>query len=283
VNELDRDYVRPPLTWHGRIPVFSEKTEYVDNYEEISADHLAAYRKDGTNPFLPLQLWEDMEASTAELLQKYSAPGDVVLDVGVGMGRLLARFPGLKRYGMDISIGYLEIAQSKGIEVCYSLVEDMPFRRDLFDLVICTDVLEHVLDLNLCCSRILSVIKPGGALIVRVPYREELGSYADPASQYRFVHLRNFDEHSLRLLFERILGCEVTEVVKAVYAIPHRALQATRTGRVAAIAMRIARRLVSAAILMRLQQKLYLPMEINVVVRKPQGALASPAVMSRQL
>jgi hypothetical protein len=113
------------------------------------------------------------------------------------------------------------------------------------------------------------VIKPGGVLVVRVPYREDLGSYADPASQYRFVHLRNFDEHSLRLLFERIMGCEVVEVGKAVYALPRKALQVTRTRRLVAIAVRVARRILSAETLAHLQQKLYLPVEINVVVRKP--------------
>jgi 2-polyprenyl-3-methyl-5-hydroxy-6-metoxy-1,4-benzoquinol methylase len=281
MNELDFEYVRPPLGWHDSIPVFSERTEYVDNYEQISADHLAAYRKDGSNPFMSSELWEEMEASTAALLQKYSAAGDVVLDVGVGMGRLLARFPSLRRYGMDVSTGYLEIARSKGIQVCYSLIEDMPFGRDLFDIVVCTDVLEHVLDLNLCCSRILSVIKPGGVLVVRVPYREELASYADPACQYRFVHLRYFDEHSLRLLFERILGCEVAEVVKAVYALPRRVLQVTRTARLAAVATRVARRFVSPGILLRLQHKLYRPIEINVVVRKPREASSSAPLMSR--
>ena len=33
----------------------------------------------------------------------------------------------------DISFRYIEVAQSKGINVCYALVEDMPYEHDLFD------------------------------------------------------------------------------------------------------------------------------------------------------
>jgi 2-polyprenyl-3-methyl-5-hydroxy-6-metoxy-1,4-benzoquinol methylase len=67
--------------------------------------------------------------------------------------------------------------------------------------MVCADVLEHVLDLNLVCAKILSVLRPGGILIVRDPYREDLRAYTVPSCPYKFIHLRNFDENSLQLLF----------------------------------------------------------------------------------
>ncbi|MBN1886753.1 MAG: class I SAM-dependent methyltransferase [Thermoflexales bacterium] len=168
-------------------------------------------QRDGVNPFIREDLWVQSENSTVALIQKYSRPGDKILDVGVGLGRLLSHCPNLQKYGMDISLGYLEVAQSKGIEVCYALIEDMPYEGKTFGIVVATDVLEHVLDLNLCVAKILSVLVEDGVLIVRVPYREDLSQYVSPNYPYKYVHLRSFDESSLCLLFERVFQCKVIE------------------------------------------------------------------------
>jgi len=210
---------KEPIRFHGNIPVFSHPNEYTDNYRKISEDHLESLRRNGTNPFISEEILVQLEKSTVELIKKYSQPGNSILDVGVGLGRVLSHFPMLNRYGMDISMGYLEIAQVKGINVCYALVEDMPFISDFFDIVVCTDVLEHVIDLNFCCSRILSVVKKGGILIVRVPFKEDLSQYFMSTCPYEYVHLRTFDEHSLRLIFEKVFKCEFLEVSLSGYAV----------------------------------------------------------------
>lgn len=211
-------YAKEPISYHEGIPIFSKSDEFTDNYERISTDHLEHFRQHGENPFIPEDIWSDAEQSTIALVRKYARPGDVILDVGVGMGRLLEHFPTLRRYGVDISLGYLAVAKSKGIEVSFALAEELPFQEQSFDLVVCTDVLEHVLDLNLCSWSILSVLKPNGTLIVRVPYREDLSQYLEPTYPYKYVHLRNFDESSLRLHFEKVMGCRVVDITMAGYA-----------------------------------------------------------------
>lgn len=210
-------YIREPISLHDSIPIFSVTNEYTDNYEQISNDHLKSLCQNGINPWIPEDLWVKMEHSTVELVKKYSKPGDLILDVGVGLGRLLSHFPHLQRYGMDISFGYLEEAQAKGIKVSYAMVENMPYKEEIFDIVVCTDVLEHVLDLNLCIRRILSVLQPKGTLIVRVPLREDLATYWNNCSNYKYVYLRSFDEYSLRFLFERIMNCKIIETTVAAY------------------------------------------------------------------
>ena len=97
---------------------------------------------------------------------------------------MLQQFPALQRYGMDISQGYLEVSKAAGIDVCYSRLEDMPYHANTFDIIVCTDVLEHVLDLHRCCERLLDVLKDSGVLIVRVPVYEDLSRYLDPAFPY---------------------------------------------------------------------------------------------------
>jgi SAM-dependent methyltransferase len=264
---------RDPDSVVDGIPVFAERDEYVANYETIAADHLAAEGATGRNPFIEEQLWRDSEASTIELVRRYAATGDRVLDVGVGLGRLLAAFPELERHGVDISLDYLQRASSEGIDVAMARVEDLPYAPDTFDLVLATDVLEHVLDLNEAVRAMLRVLRPGGILIARSPNQEDLSHYLWASSPYRYVHLRTFDRASLVLLFDRVFGCEVLEVVEAGYAANGSCLRWVLPvpkwrGGVSAVVAGICR--IHPPWAGAILPRLYHPVEVNIVVRKPQ-------------
>lgn len=245
-------YRTEPLEVRDGIPRFSAENDYTRNYEAIARDHLESFHRDGSNPFIPEEMWLAAENSTAELVRRHVAGGRRILDVGVGMGRLLSRFPDLERYGMDISFGYLRHAQRCGIEVCYAMIEDMPYREEYFDAVVCTDVLEHVLDLNLCVRNILRPLKRNGLLFVRTPYREGLEGYTSPDLPYEYVHLRSFDEHSLTLLFTRIFRNRVLEHRFVHYEGPKQGGAGDRL----------------RGILRKARGKRPPPVEINVVVQK---------------
>lgn len=153
-------YIKTPLYIKNEIPYFSKNSNYVSNYEKISKDHCEFIKKTNKlNPFIPEDLWRESEDSTINLLKKHVSKNGKILDVGVGLARLLDSFPDNERYGMDISNSYLLIAKDKGINVCFSLIEDCPYKTDFFDIIICTDVLEHVLDLNLAITNMLRVLK----------------------------------------------------------------------------------------------------------------------------
>lgn len=210
-TQFPTPYAYEPLIIEKGLPVFSERDAYSENYDKIADEHLTHMSSGGGNPFIPEGLWNEMEESTVLLLRKYTKDGDRVLDAGVGLGRLLSRVPNLDRYGVDISLGYLERAREQGIQVCLAKLEDLPYKAEFFDAVVATDVLEHVLDLNLCVRKLLKVLKPGGVVIIRVPYKEDLSPYTHPDFPYEFVHVRNFNEHSLTLLFTKIFPSEVLE------------------------------------------------------------------------
>lgn len=271
---MNSAYKKTPINLSDDIPVFSQQDFYVENYDRISGDHLSHFERTGHNPFMPEDLWLEIESSTENLIQKYvdriASKPVRILDVGVGMGRLLARFPLLERYGMDISLGYLKYANSKGIDVCLSKIEDMPYQDNYFDIVVCTDVLEHVLDLNLAIRNILSTLKEGGIFIVRVPYREELSAYLQENYPYDLAHLRNFDENSLKILFEKIfrmnfleygftgyLGSQLSGEIKlrCVNGLVTRCLSLIRK--------------ISRPLCLSLSRRVCKPVDINVVVGKP--------------
>ena len=204
-------YQKKPIRYEGIIPIFSNEDEYIKNYEKISADHLSELKKSGINPFMGEEEWASFEESTAKHVLSYSKKGDKILDIGVGLGRMLDRFPNLDRYGVDISLGYLKESSTKGITTCLAKIEELPYKDEYFDILLCTDVLEHVLDLNHAVQNILRVLKKGGILIIRVPYREDLSQYLTPGYPYYYVHVRNFDENYLTLFFTRVFNCTVVK------------------------------------------------------------------------
>jgi SAM-dependent methyltransferase len=204
-------FVRPPLETVDGVPVFSRRSDYTDNYQKIARDHLQSMSPTSENPFIENALWFELELSTRTLVEKYVTPGSRILDVGVGLGRVIGPLPQYERYGIDISLDYLKHTRGMEIAVAYALAEDMPYPDAYFDAVVSCDVLEHVQGYDAAVQQILRVLKPGGHLILRVPYREDLEVYLQDGLAYEYIHLRNFDEHSLRLYFEKIQRCKLLE------------------------------------------------------------------------
>lgn len=202
---------KTPLRLQDGIPVFSSEDRYVKNYQKIASDHVTTIAPGHNNPFIAEELWLTLEQSTRELICRYAKSGARILDVGVGLGRVFGSLNQFERHGIDISFDYLNIARQQGIEVAFSRIEDMPYEDNTFDLISTCDVLEHVLDFHLCTREILRVLKPGGVLVIRVPYKEDLSPYLNPDLPYEFVHLRAFDDASLRLHFGKIFGMEYLE------------------------------------------------------------------------
>jgi 2-polyprenyl-6-hydroxyphenyl methylase/3-demethylubiquinone-9 3-methyltransferase len=93
-----------------------------------------------------------------------------VLDVGCGGGLLaepLARV-GCRVTGVDPSRGSLEVARAhahaSGLDIDYvhGVAEALPADDDVFDAVVCCDVLEHVTDLGATIREVARVLRPGG-------------------------------------------------------------------------------------------------------------------------
>lgn len=187
----------------------SLRADYQENYDRICADHLAEYEATGHNPFMDGDDWHMVEAETIALLLRYTEPGGIILDAGVGMGRLLSTFTELERHGIDIADAYLPYAQEAGIDAIHGDLEELPYPDEQFDYVVCADILEHVIDLNACLDELHRVLRPDGLLFIRVPHREEIAPYL--ASPYKFVHLRSFQEAELRMLLTRVFGFTIVQ------------------------------------------------------------------------
>jgi SAM-dependent methyltransferase len=183
-------------------------SDYVVNYETISSDHLAADQQGNGNPWIPEEEWTQFEQSTLGLLSHVPEQPVAVLDVGVGTGRILKRISAQVKFGVDISTTYLRALAGSDIRGIRADAEDLPLVGGQFDLVVTTDTLEHVKDLNRASAECVRQLKDGGFLLIRVPFQEDLSGYLRESYPYKYAHLRNFDEESLILHFTRIFGLE---------------------------------------------------------------------------
>ncbi|MGN8549058.1 class I SAM-dependent methyltransferase [Bradyrhizobium sp. 13971] len=197
----------PRVVTASGVPVFAKSDAYTRNYDAIARSHLSSLERDGINPFMSDETWHTLDASTLTILKQTVKAGDILLDAGVGLGRLLSAFPEHERYGVDIAFDYLDRTKRLGVHVALASLEELPYPDAAFDCVISTDVLEHVLDFYRATREIERVLKPGGNFVLRVPLEEDMSVYYD-YREFDYVHVRRFDLWSLRLHFERILGLE---------------------------------------------------------------------------
>lgn len=147
-------------------------------------DHLADFR--ARAPFLSDQEYENLyknhprvhegsdnsKACLDEVAK--NVVGESVCDVGCGTGYLLdwvrTKNPNINRLiGVDFAID--DAAKRDDIEYHAAKIEALPFEDKAFDTVICTHVIEHILDYRQAISELRRITKK--RLIIIVPRERE--------------------------------------------------------------------------------------------------------------
>jgi ubiquinone/menaquinone biosynthesis C-methylase UbiE len=176
-------------------PVFKQ---YLENYDHIAGQDLSHSIQDAK--YLAAQALKISSYIRNNIL------GAKVCEVGVGQGillRLLASMKPTRIVGLDISLPYLKPLSDEGFEVYLCNAENLPF-RDAFQVLIATDILEHVLNVGDFLVSANRALVMGGKLVVRVPMEENLVSYARQMDcPFRFVHLRTFSRRGLIVMLEQ--------------------------------------------------------------------------------
>lgn len=112
-----------------------------------------------------------------------------ILDIGTSTGTNLRLLRGLgftHFEGVDMSSESVRWCESKGLgHVTVGDVCDLPYPDASFDLILATDIIEHVDDDTAALREIQRVIKPDGFVLITVPAFMSLWGLQDDVSQHK--------------------------------------------------------------------------------------------------
>jgi len=101
-----------------------------------------------------------------------ASPEDRVLEIGCGAGNILEKAPPGKLFGVDISIFILTKARRKLNKKAWLFQADaqtLPFKDQTFTRIICSEVLEHLLDPMIALNEAARILGNQGIIVISVP------------------------------------------------------------------------------------------------------------------
>ncbi|MCL5267203.1 MAG: class I SAM-dependent methyltransferase [Bacteroidetes bacterium] len=138
-----------------------------------------------------------------EFLLGFAGKKARVLDIGSGSG-WTSRIPHEQLYHVDLSLRNLGSLKSDSSAQALADAHHLPFKDESLDLVIASEILEHLNTPETASREIWRVLKPGGRAIVSTPYKERLRytlcihcNQVTPLN----AHLHSFDREMLLSLF----------------------------------------------------------------------------------
>lgn len=116
-------------------------------------------------------------------LKKIVSPSKV-LDIGCAKGFLVEGFQklGIDAYGVDISEYAISCSSSKVKEKLFVLDverEKLPFPNEYFNLIVMSEVIEHLNSFDLVLNEMKRVLKKGGLIFLTTPRRKIFGKEKD--------------------------------------------------------------------------------------------------------
>ena len=141
-----------------------------------------------------------------------------VLDYGCGKGHLIECFlkEGIQIYGVDMSEEEVRIVNKKnrknpkfkGVKLFDG--KKLPFSDNMFDLITCTECIEHVLDIHMetLLLELYRVLKKGGVILITTPNEENMEKSQICCPNCNTVyhpqgHVRSFSTSTLKNLMEK--------------------------------------------------------------------------------
>jgi SAM-dependent methyltransferase len=118
--------------------------------------------------------------------------GKRVLDIGSSNGQFLSKVTANFRVAFDLSFRYLHaLSAESGIVCICGDAEELPFKQNFFDVIIISDILEHLLNPHRFIKWLTAICSHNTRIFVHIPWEETLETYLN--SPYQFSHLRSFN------------------------------------------------------------------------------------------
>jgi ubiquinone/menaquinone biosynthesis C-methylase UbiE len=166
------------------------------------------------------EIWDTPQLhwpSKVSLIASLTEPSDVVLDIGCGNGSILRdlRRRGYRNlHGLEISSYAIERLRTDGIEMHYGRLPRIPLPDEHFDVVIASQILEHVIRRRRLLTEMARVLRPGGRAFIFVP-DNCLGPISEPE------HVIKYDAESLaRFVSDRFALVAIRSMRDINHAMP---------------------------------------------------------------
>lgn len=121
------------------------------------------------------------------------------LDLGCGTVTFMNYIKCNKPILVDMSKDYCNFMQKKGfITICDDIEELHSISNKSQDIIVASDILEHVLNFKKAIKRIREVLKDDGLLLVNIPWEQDI-------KQLEFIigsHIRSFNKKNLNIFFK---------------------------------------------------------------------------------
>lgn len=122
----------------------------------------------------------------ASHMKKYKLENPSILEVGCGDGYVLKeinnKIKTTNLIGVDVNQKWLDSAKSRlneKVKLIYGFAEELPFESNSIDIIVCTEVLEHVIDPEIVLQELKRVIKPNCPIIVSIPNEKLINQLKD--------------------------------------------------------------------------------------------------------
>ncbi len=150
----------------------------------------------------------------ANMIDQLKLPRDArILDIGTSTGtnlRMLRELGFTQFEGLDSSPDAIRWCAEKGLgKVTSGDVCALPFPDGRFDLVLATDIIEHVDDDSAALRQIQRVLAPNGKVLITVPAFQSLWGLQDDVSHHK-------RRYRARQLLERVRGADL-RVLRGFY------------------------------------------------------------------
>jgi len=133
-----------------------------------------------------------------DILSSFESKDVKILDFGCGSGAALdvCKHLGFKQtLGLDVSDYCIESTRQKGIRA-EKIGTEFPEIKEVFDLILCLDVLEHLQDDVDYLSKLRKLLRDNGRILVSVPAHQFLWSSHDDLNH----HFRRYSRKSIERL-----------------------------------------------------------------------------------
>ena len=191
--------------------------------------------KNYCNPKISKFRLEEIAIPKVDFTMQFTSPSaDSWLDVGCGSGEILAALNSKKWSSVGLDLGGENVKFAKanyGLDIKQKTLEEfIDETRDHFDVISFFGVIHCVRDPGILIRRAVSVLKPGGIVVVEIPHHESIESSAVKSfpdhpsrSCYNGIStLHHFTRHSAHRLFTQsglipeavwFLGTDVYEIL----------------------------------------------------------------------